>query len=841
MNNHFKTYFSDKIGNSEFVNSRIFSMISMSFSLILLLVVWYFSENLFYNRAQAKFDHHVNHEHISLQNRLQEYENTLRGGVGFLKSSENVTRSDWHNYIKSINIENYYPGIQGIGYSIVIPPDNLQSFEDKIQRAGYPSFELKPKGDRQYYTAILYLEPLDRRNQAAIGFDMFSEPVRREAMQRARDSGNMALSGKVTLMQEIDKDVQVGVLMYLPYYAEESEVNTVEQRQKLLLGYVYAPFRMGDLINANVTHKDTLMIEVYDVEKKEEANLLYKSPNPSDYHSDYSTHRTINMGGRIWHLHYKSSPEFDALYNSFYPIAFALIGLIFYFMMIYIIVELLKKRALLKSQTKEIDKNRSWLDTLLKSSVDGIHILDFKGKLIEFSPSFLQMLGYTGSEANLLSVFDWEAKNSKQDIQMKMESLIQSPMTFETCFCRKDGSIFDVEVTARAIVDKGEKYLYASARDISERKASEQNLKETREKLEESEAFYRTIFGSVDVSIVILVDNRVIDCNNLALNLFNITKEEFIGHSIFDTVYEIECQGHSLNEHIYIANDGEFRATQCTLRLKENPDKVKIVEFSFAQFGSEHKNKLVMISRDITKKIEKEKLFTMHTRQAQMGEMISMIAHQWRQPLAIVNAITSQMRLKAMIRDDNDTELIENLMKIEQQSSHLSQTISDYRDFFRPDKPKEHFSVSSLIEHALNLIDHTLKTHSIHIENIHFDNLILHTFRNEVLQVLIVLLKNALDAFVENKIKGGEITIGIRPEGKYCVITIRDNAGGIQKEVMNKLFSPYFTTKNESYGTGLGLYMSRMIIEEHCDGSIEVSSEDDTTTFTVKLPYEDMK
>ncbi|MCX6074523.1 MAG: CHASE domain-containing protein [Campylobacterales bacterium] len=841
MKNIFKIRLSEKISSNAFVHSRYFSWVSFIISLLILFGVWFFSERFFYNQVQLKFEHHVSENKDTLKYTLRQYEHALHSGVGFFQASDKVTRDDWFYFIRALAPKDYYPGMQGIGYSMIIPPDQIAFIQEKLRHEGMTSFELKPKGDRELYTAILYLEPLDKRNQAAIGYDMFSEPVRREAMERARDTGNAALSGKVHLLQEIDKDIQAGVLMYLPYYAELEGLSTVENRRQSLLGYVYAPFRMNDLITSISPNNTTLDVEIYDGEGRRSDNLLYKSPQSSSSLSLYHSHRTLDIGGRVWHIYYSSSTAFDAYNSSLYPILFAIIGVFMYLIMLYVIVELIKKRSLLKTQTKLIERNRAWLDTLLKSATDGIHILNTEGKLIDCSLSFLEMLGYTAADANRLFVFDWEAKISPEVVRSMMESVSSKPTAFETIFRRKDGSTFDAEVTARTITDDGKKYIYASTRDISERKAAEKVLRQTQEKLKESEAFYRTIFGSIEDSIIVLNDNYVVDCNDLALKLFNTTKEQFVGQSIFDTLYEIECYDYSLHHHINIAYNGEFTSTKCMLRMKENLDIVKIVEFTFSRFGSEDENKLLLISRDITRKVEEEKLFTMHARQAQMGEMISMIAHQWRQPLAIINAITSQMRLKAMIREDNDTEFIQNMIKIEQQSSHLSQTISDYRDFFRPDKPKEHFNVVSLIDHALNLIDHTLKSHSIHIENIHLHNPMLYSYRNEVLQVLIVLLKNALDAFIENRVSRGVITIGARPEGKYCVITVHDNAGGIAKEVINKLFSHYFTTKNESFGTGLGLYMSRIIIQEHCNGAITVSSEEDSTTFTIKLPYEEEK
>ena len=365
------------------------------------------------------------------------------------------------------------------------------------------------------------------------------------------------------------------------------------------------------------------------------------------------------------------------------------------------------------------------------------------------------------------------------------------------------------------------------------------HLREAQIKLQENEAFYRGIFSSVHEAIMIVDQYKIIDCNDLAVTLFEQSRDKLINLDIFILMQDIQCSEFDFSYFLDKALDGEYVAIKCSLKVNCDLEESKIIEVILSRFGHADENKLIMVMRDLTKQLLKEKIFIMNTRQAQMGEMISMIAHQWRQPLAIINAITTQIRFKAIMNDTEDHELIDNLVKIEQQSAHLSQTISDYRDFFRPDKPKEHFRVVSLIDHAINLIDHTLKNHSIRIENEHVYNPTLYTYRNEVLQVLIVLLKNSLDAFMENKVIGGEIIIAVRHEESYCVIEICDNAGGIPKEVMYKLFSPYFTTKSESFGTGLGLYMSRIIIEDHCAGLIQALSEGNRTTFSVKLPYEE--
>lgn len=363
-------------------------------------------------------------------------------------------------------------------------------------------------------------------------------------------------------------------------------------------------------------------------------------------------------------------------------------------------------------------------------------------------------------------------------------------------------------------------------------------IRRTQLQIKESEKFYRTIFTSVHEAILILDKHTVVDCNELALTLFDSKREALIGKNIFDFAYDIECRKENFRYYLDLAYQGEYVTDECSLRLYSTPDEIKIIEFTLSGFSNYDEKKLIMIARDLTEHIEEERMFRMNTRQAQMGEMISMIAHQWRQPLAIINAIVSQMRLQELMKDDNDPKLINNLKKIEEQSSHLSQTISDYRDFFRPDKPKEHFNISMLIENALRLIDHILKNHGIMVETIQMHDPELFTYRNEVLQVLMAMLKNSLDAFVEKRVEEGCIWIILDRDDEYTMVTIRDNAGGIAPEIMNKLFIPYFTTKTKNNGTGLGLYMSRMIIQDHCHGLISVQSQGNETSFTIKLPYE---
>lgn len=249
----------------------------------------------------------------------------------------------------------------------------------------------------------------------------------------------------------------------------------------------------------------------------------------------------------------------------------------------------------------------------------------------------------------------------------------------------------------------------------------------------------------------------------------------------------------------------------------------------------------VSIKEDLTERNLKDKLFIAQTRQAQMGEMLSIIAHQWRQPLAIINAIVANIRLHELLEDEEDHELVQQVNKIEEQSLHLSNTITDFKDFFRPDKAKEAKPLSAIISNALNLVDHSIKSHGVTVNITVKRDCVVTTYVNEVLQVLITLIKNSLDAFEESEISKRVITIIVDHNHNFGTITISDNAGGIEESVIDKIFLPYYTTKEKKNGTGLGLYMSKMVIEEHCSGTISVKSDHVTgTTFIISLPLREI-
>ena len=260
------------------------------------------------------------------------------------------------------------------------------------------------------------------------------------------------------------------------------------------------------------------------------------------------------------------------------------------------------------------------------------------------------------------------------------------------------------------------------------------------------------------------------------------------------------------------------------------------------------KRKFKNYKRDINHQINENqkqyKLLAQKTKLAAMGEMMENIAHQWRQPLSLITTASSGIKFQKELGMLNDELLIESVDRISSTANHLSQTIEDFRDFFRGDNAKSIFVINNSIEKTLNLLYMRIKTKEIKIIK-SIQDVKIEGFERELLQVLMNILNNAIDV-LEKKSDERYIFIDIISEKDCIKIKIKDNGDGIDSEVIERIFEPYFTTKHKSQGTGIGLHMSQEIISRHMKGSLEVENSNFVyknksyrgAIFTIILPLE---
>lgn len=245
---------------------------------------------------------------------------------------------------------------------------------------------------------------------------------------------------------------------------------------------------------------------------------------------------------------------------------------------------------------------------------------------------------------------------------------------------------------------------------------------------------------------------------------------------------------------------------------------------------------------EVAKKVEelksREEILIAQSRHAAMGNMIGMIAHQWRQPLSIIGMIANDIQvdigLEALI---DNTVLNQNMNHIHEQVNYLSETVEDFKNYFKPNKEKESILVTDVMEKTFHLIGQSFANNNIEVQKNYNLKTEIKIFPNELMQVFINIINNAKDAIISNKIQNPKIVINISEEDENITVTIADNAGGIPPEVIDNIGNLYFTTKN-SGGTGLGMYMSKNIVEKHLDGVLKWENREDGACFIIILPKE---
>ncbi|WP_373002949.1 PAS domain-containing protein [Sulfurimonas sp.] len=380
--------------------------------------------------------------------------------------------------------------------------------------------------------------------------------------------------------------------------------------------------------------------------------------------------------------------------------------------------------------------------------------------------------------------------------------------------------------------------LFGIARIVTQDIKNQNKIIEQKAQLEKAQHIAHLGSWTLDV-----INNRLLWSDEV-YNIFEKDKETV--ELSYDTFLEdVHPDDREMVNTTYTESIKDTRSYDVVHRLLLKNERIKYVhekgEHTFDKYGNII-NSFGTV-QDITKIIEyenkikqKDEMMLAQSRLAAMGEMINMIAHQWRQPLAAINVCADTIIIDAELDNINDEETLKLATAISSQTQHLSRTIDDFRNFFKSENKKENESVINVVNHAFNIIIKSLTDQEIICEiNSQSDEKIA-IFSRELLQVLINILNNAKYALVEYRKKDRKIIIDIEDIDGTIVTKIYNNGGKIKSENLNKIFEPYFSTKDEKNGTGLGLYMSKMIIEEHMNGKLLVENIDDGVCFSIHIP-----
>jgi PAS domain S-box-containing protein len=484
-----------------FTKSAIPAWIIFTTFLILTIFIYNFVRKDTLEIAETRFSFLANDTRLAIIERMTAYKQILKGGVGLFNASDSVTRDDWRLFIETLEIEEHYPGILGIGFSQYIPAENLEQHLNTVRRNGFPNYRVWPEGKREVYTSIVYLEPFNWRNQRAFGFDMYSEPVRNAAMSNALEKGVASISGRVILVQETEQDVQIGFLMYLPVYRESAIIETVEQRREAILGFVYSPFRTNDLMEGILgSQQPELNLQIFDDGKEEDDLLMFSSISAIGKKDPlFSSPQIVNMNGREWLLKITSSPNFEAsvdIEKAYYALAAGIIISYLFFVI---------SLAFINTRRIGIENHQ-----ILESTGEGIYGIDLSGNCTTINRAALNFLGYTREECigkNMHELIHYKKIDGSPYPKIQcpiLHSYItkESYVSDEEYFWKKDGTPIPVEYSSFPIFEKGKlKGIVISFTDITERK---KYIDKIEENLSEKEVLLKEIHHRVKNNLQIV-------------------------------------------------------------------------------------------------------------------------------------------------------------------------------------------------------------------------------------------------------------------------------------------------------------------------------------------------
>lgn len=486
-----------------------------------------------------------------------------------------------------------------------------------------------------------------------------------------------------------------------------------------------------------------------------------------------------------------------------------------------------------------------------------------------WSNEIYQIFGYQAQEfeatyeAFLNSIYPDDKKNVTQAIEFAIENNTKYNVTHRIVL--PDGTINIVHEVGYAVYDENNKAIQmrGTVQDITQIKNIENELAEQKEAFE-------TIFEYSADGTLLIENGKFIACNQAITKIMRASsKRDFLnthpaelspifqpdGQASSDKAEEMMdiCieNGYHTFEWVHIRTDGEhFWAEVLLTRLNINNRIVIHVSWRDISERKKLENDLEasntkykqLISKLDLRVQEQSAQLIKQSRMAQMGELLSMIAHQWRQPLGAIASVSINVKVKLSLANMNDEDNLlcnfvdDRMNEIETYVKSLSSTIDDFRTLYKTDKIMKIDSIVKPIHHALTLLKLSFDEKNVTVVESHdiIEPVMMHN--NEIMQVILNLLKNAEDNFIEKNTKNPTIKIHTAIIEDNIKIDICDNGGGVSSSLQDKIFDPYFSTKSEKNGTGLGLYMCKIIIEEHHKGKIHVSNVDDGACFTIQLP-----
>ncbi len=572
---------------------------------------------------QASFDFQNREITLRIEQRLVAYEQVLRGARGLLEASEAVNRAEFGRYVASLRLGDHYPGIQGIGFSPLILAQTRTRELARIHQLDLPDFAIRPNGERAEYAPVLFIEPFAGPNLRALGYDVYSEPVRRAAMAQARDTDQAAITGKVVLAQETENSSKAGFLMYLPVYRQQMPHQTVTERRANLRGWVSAPFRMDDLMRGILGPQiNQVDLEIFDGESTSPTALMEDSNGQLSQQqaqpAKFQATQRLVVSGHTWTLKVSSLPTFDTSLTTQRITELRVSGVLMSALLAWLVWLLASARrnavGLAQEMTQALrEKTTALIDTqvrlhgLIKTLPDLVWLKDVNGVYLACNPRFESFFG--AQEADILGKTDYDfvdkaladafRSNDQAALAAGGPRVNEEWVTFAN-----DGHRELLETTKTPMLDAQGQVIgvLGISHDITERKNSENTLRESEQRFRHLIDHNNAIILQIDP-----VSGQILEANASACRFYGWSRDEMCAKHIQDINQLSSEQVTSEREAAALAQRNYF-----VFQHRLANGETRTVEVHSTPITEKNHTFLVSIIHDITDRVHYEQhIFTL--------------------------------------------------------------------------------------------------------------------------------------------------------------------------------------------------------------------------------------
>jgi len=783
-----------------------------------------------------------------INSRLDSQALLLRSCAAFYTASDSITREEWQEFYLNLKIEDNLPGIQGLGFSLIIPDDRLDKHVKSIHEEGYSNYEIKPSGQRKFYTSTLFIEPFSGRNLNSFGYDMYTELTRKSAMDRSRDLNMAILSGKVTLVQETNEDAQSGVLMYVPVFRKNYPISNQDERKAAIIGWVFSPSRMQDLISGIFGSEDYLEslgieLKVFEDNAENPENLLFTSheieKKKKKTNKLYTIALPLDFNGKIWLLSFTQNskfPFFVSLLIAIVLLAGILISFLAFGLTLSILKTKISAKKIAEKLTLELKESENRYRALIESTPQSI-VVHQNGMLVFANEATLKLALAKSSEDIVgKSIFEFIHADYQQNTKVAMDEYFKEGKInsiSEKKLIRLDKQAIDVELQSSPVIFDGKPSIYVAMMDITERKKAEIALAE-------SESRFRNLF-SKHHAIMLQIEElteTIIDANESASKFYGYSISKLKKLKISDLTVQYPDQNGDLTGFKH--NKKNYSIYSHKLANGE----IRIVEVHSSPIDFQQKKILFSIIHDITERVNNEQEIIVKNSELQKLNtdkdlLMSVLAHDLKGPF---NSLLGFSELLLENAKNYNSEKIEKLVSFISISAKNAYSLLENLLIWSrsqsgkiPFEPQNHL----LIEVCEQIIsDLRLIAESKNIELTYKGEKDVRVYAD--LNMLQTIIRNLVSNALKFTQKGGKVTLKAQMNSVETTISIQDNGIGISKEKRERLFtiSEIQTTKgtdNET-GTGLGLIICEAFVKQN-GGKILVKSEKDSgTEFSITIP-----